>query len=238
MFRTNVLARVAIVIGFCAPSVHAFTYTTGLASATLAAPSVYSLPGTECGGPLDNVCPSGEFCKFPAGVCNDQTISGVCTERPDFCITLWDPVCGCDGNTYSNSCDAGSFGVSIDYIGECIPVCGGALGTGCAATEFCVLPVGSCDSPSTTGICTFNDSNNVSCLTVVDPVCGCDGNTYGNDCEALLASVNIDHTGECTQTAAGAIPATSTWGVISMALIMLTFGTIVLHNKAASAVVR
>lgn len=35
------------------------------------------------------------------------------------CIALWDPVCGVDGKTYSNSCYADCVGVEIDHIGEC-----------------------------------------------------------------------------------------------------------------------
>lgn len=36
-----------------------------------------------------------------------------------FCITLWDPVCGKDGKTYSNSCFAKIAGVEIDHQGTC-----------------------------------------------------------------------------------------------------------------------
>jgi len=38
-------------------------------------------------------------------------------ERP--CITIWAPVCGKDGKTYSNSCFAKNAGVEIDHKGEC-----------------------------------------------------------------------------------------------------------------------
>ncbi len=37
----------------------------------------------------------------------------------DNCIALWDPVCGKNGKTYSNSCYAESAGVEVDYQGEC-----------------------------------------------------------------------------------------------------------------------
>lgn len=40
-------------------------------------------------------------------------------ERPIACITLWDPVCGKNGKTYSNACFAKLAGVEIDYKGKC-----------------------------------------------------------------------------------------------------------------------
>jgi len=40
-------------------------------------------------------------------------------EKPEVCITLWDPVCGKDGKTYSNACFAKLAGVEMDYKGKC-----------------------------------------------------------------------------------------------------------------------
>lgn len=37
----------------------------------------------------------------------------------DVCWEIWQPVCGCDGRTYSNSCWAAISGVQVIYQGEC-----------------------------------------------------------------------------------------------------------------------
>ncbi len=39
--------------------------------------------------------------------------------EPTLCIEIYDPVCGEDGKTYSNSCKAGVASVNVAYEGEC-----------------------------------------------------------------------------------------------------------------------
>jgi hypothetical protein len=40
-------------------------------------------------------------------------------QEPRMCTMDWNPVCGCDGKTYSNACSANAAGVSVFTAGEC-----------------------------------------------------------------------------------------------------------------------
>jgi len=161
----------------------------------LAAPS-----GEVCGGITGQPCSDpNEFCKLPIGSCCCD-FQGVCTPIPGGCPAHIDPVCGCDGVTYSNECEADRAGVSVDYYGPCGEVCGGITGQPCDdPNEFCKLPPGSCCCDFQ-GICTPIPNG---CPDVWDPVCGCDGQTYGNECEADMAAVSVDHQGPCEQVCGG-----------------------------------
>ncbi|MEM7481438.1 MAG: Kazal-type serine protease inhibitor family protein [Acidobacteriota bacterium] len=74
---------------------------------------------TVCGTIAGLACEGGDFCEFPAGMCNVADLGGVCLPIPDACIEIFDPVCGCDGVTYGNDCIRQQAGVSLDRVGPC-----------------------------------------------------------------------------------------------------------------------
>ena len=103
---------------------------------------------------------------------------------------------GCGNDTRSSAGAGGSAGIGG---------AGGSAGAGgegghggntgatcpgeCAVTEYCAGET--CDR---TGTC---EERPTACTTEFNPVCGCDGNDYGNPCAAASAGVRVEFEGPC-----------------------------------------
>jgi hypothetical protein len=72
-----------------------------------------------CGGLAGIACPDGEYCELPANMCAARDAGGTCQPRPQFCLEIYKPVCGCDGKTYSNDCVRQGAAAQLDHVGPC-----------------------------------------------------------------------------------------------------------------------
>lgn len=72
--------------------------------------------------------------------------------------------------------------------------CGGILPFTCPNGQFCNFQPGHCTGFAQPGTCTVKP---VICIKIFRPVCGCNGKTYGNDCDRRAAGVSLRHIGKC-----------------------------------------
>jgi hypothetical protein len=152
----------------------------------LASPASAGDAGIAC--MASSACTEGQVCSRPIGTCDQP---GACVSKPTSCREVFDPVCGCNGQTYDNECYAALDGASVVALGPCEAMAC-LTATDCPAGFFCRPATGACGS---VGTCAVMPA--ICNSLIYMPVCGCNGETYDNACLASQAGVSIASLGAC-----------------------------------------
>ena len=94
----------------------------GIANASAAEMNIEGKPTDVpvCGGFVGIPCKANEWCNYPNSArCGIGDQFGVCRMRPQLCPQIVLPVCGCDGKSYNNACEAARAGTDVAHAGRC-----------------------------------------------------------------------------------------------------------------------
>jgi hypothetical protein len=131
----------------------------------------------------------------PEAVCEQNTCVAALVQPPG-CTQDDPPVCGTDGVTYANHCEAEEAGQAVLAEGTC-RYCDGEEGS-CGEGEVCYSLDGLCgDGAFAGGTC--GQAQLEGCQSNPEPVCGCDGTFYTSHCEALSQGVGVSRFGGCQE---------------------------------------
>ncbi|MEO0323097.1 MAG: Kazal-type serine protease inhibitor [Myxococcota bacterium] len=144
--------------------------------------------GLEFECPILPDCPPPDPCEAMEvrgeGAC--EVILGVAWDG-EACVFL--SGCECVGadceDLYASraDCEAATVECASDVF------CGGFVGARCTDAEFCDFrDADMCGFADASGVCAPRP---VDCPDVEEPVCACDGRTYGNECEAHAAGTDV-----------------------------------------------
>lgn len=170
-------------------------------------------------------CPVMEDCALDCEVFGrDEAGCPTCACLQGVCTNEREPVCGANGVTYNNPCEAERAGVEVVFEDVCPPLCrhprdcpGGLLCRPLGGRDelceqearcagVCVLPETPgellCDSDQACwpgfgceeGVCVLG----CNCSPIYNPVCGANGETYLNSCVARCdGGQHVDKVGAC-----------------------------------------
>ncbi|MEK6607510.1 MAG: Kazal-type serine protease inhibitor domain-containing protein [Myxococcota bacterium] len=118
--------------------------------------------------------------------CDDPDCGAACEGCA--CSDVWSPVCGGNGVTYSNTCEADCADVGVACPGECpcAEICGNGIDDDLDGLIDCA------DAD-----CSDRPECGCLCPDIWSPVCGANGVTYSNTCEADCAGVGVVCTSTC-----------------------------------------